>query len=152
MIISRFGSKEFEGISKLSPLLEKSFARLFEMMRGKIEDGNYEVEGDDAYIAVSTYETKPLNADRRFEAHRDYIDIQILLEGKEMIGFADKKDLTVTDPYRPDYELYGMVNEFDKVILEGEKFVVIYPGEPHAPGLAATEPMKVRKAVIKIKA
>ena len=152
MIISGFGSKEFEGISKLSPLFEKSFARLFEMMKSEIGDGNYEVEGDDAYIAVSTYETKPLNGDRRFEAHRDYIDIQILLEGKEMIGFADKKALTVTDPYRPDYELYGMVNEFDKVILEGEKFVVIYPGEPHAPGIAAAEPMKVRKAVIKIKA
>ena len=152
MIISRFGSKEFEGISKLSPLFEKSFDRPFEMMKGEIEDGNYAVEGEDAYIAVSTYETKPLNADRRFEAHRDYIDVQLLLEGREMIGFADKKDLTVTDPYRPDYELYGMINEFDRVILEGEKFVVIYPGEPHAPGLAADNPAKVRKVVIKIKA
>jgi YhcH/YjgK/YiaL family protein len=151
MIISRFGSKEFEGISKLSPLFEKSFDRLFEMMKGEIEDGRYDVSGDDAYIAVSTYETKPINADRRFEAHRDYIDVQLLLEGREIIGFADKKDLTVTDAYRPDYELYGMINEFDRIVLEDGKFAVIYPGEAHAPGLAVGEPIKVRKAVIKIK-
>ena len=152
MIVSKFGSKEFEGIKKLSPLFEKSFERLFELMKGEIKDGRYDVEGEDAYIAVSTYESKPINADRRFETHRDYIDVQLLLEGREIIGFADKNDLTVTDPYQPDYELYGMINEFDKIILEGEKFAVIYPSEPHAPGLAADNPAKVRKVVIKIKA
>ena len=152
MIISRFDSNEYESIKRTSPLFEKAFDALEGLLRGEIADGRHEVEGDDAYIMVSSYTTNPVNEDRRFETHRDYIDVQLLLEGKELVGFADKKDLAVTDPYRPDYELYGMIKEFDKVILTEGKFVVIYPSEPHAPGLAAEEPQSVRKVVIKIKA
>ncbi len=152
MIISCFDSKEFKEIKISNPLFDKAFDTLFEMMKGEIKDGRHEVDGDNAYIMVSTYETNPINADRRFEAHRDYIDIQLLLEGREIIGFAEAKDLAVTDPYRPDYELYGMIDEFDKVILTKGKIAVIYPAEPHAPGLAANAPERVRKVVIKVKA
>lgn len=152
MIISYFDSKEFEGIKKAHPFFGKAFDALAELVAGDVTDGRHDVAGDDAYIMVSTYETNPVNEERRFETHRDYIDIQLLLEGRELIGFAKKEDLAVTDEYRPDYELYGMVEEFDRVILEKGKFVVIYPNEPHAPGLAIGEPQRVRKAVIKVKA
>ena len=152
MIISYFDSKEFEGIKGSHPLFGKAFDVLEGLLSGVPTDGRYDVAGDDAYIMVSTYETKPVNEERRFETHRDYIDVQLLLEGRELVGFAKKEDLCVTDEYRPDYELYGMVDEFDRVILEKGKFVIIYPREPHAPGLAAGVPQRVRKAVIKVKA
>ena len=152
MIISYFDSKEFEGIKRSHPLFGKAFDALAELLKGSPENGRHEVAGDDAYIMVSEYQTNPINADRRFETHRDYIDIQLLLEGRELIGLAKKEDLAVTDEYRPDYELYGMVDEFDRVILEKGKFVIIYPGEPHAPGLAVGEPERVRKVVVKVKA
>ena len=45
-----------------------------------------------------------------------------------------------------------MVDEFDRVILEKGKLTVIYPNEPHAPGLAVNAPEKVRKIVVKIRA
>ena len=151
MIVSYFNSKEFEAIKKSDPLFEKSFDALEELLRGEPENGRHEVAGDDAYIMVSGYETNPINADRRFESHRDYIDIQILLSGKEIIGFAKRDDLTVTDEYRPDYELFGMVEDFDRVILEKGKFAIIYPNEPHAPGLALNAPEKVKKVVIKVR-
>ena len=152
MIISYFDSKEFKGIKKAHPLFGKAFDVLEGLIEGDPTDGRYDVAGDDAYIMVSTYETKPVNEERRFETHRDYIDVQLLLEGRELVGFAKKEDLAVTDEYRPDYELYGMVDEFDRVILGKGKFVVIYPNEPHAPGLAAGEPETVRKVVVKVKA
>ena len=116
------------------------------------ENGRHEASGDDAYIMVSEYETNPVNEERRFETHREYIDIQLLLEGREVIGFAKREDLDVTDEYRPDYELYGMIDDFDRVVLEKGKFVVIYPNEPHAPGLAAGAPERVKKVVVKVKA
>lgn len=152
MVISYFDSKEYSEIKKTHPLFEKAFDAVEKLILTAPEDGRYDVEGDDAYIMVSTYETKPVNSERRFESHREYIDIQLLLEGRELIGFSPVKALAVTDEYRPDYELYGMVDCFDKVILEKGKFAVIYPNEPHAPGLAANVPEKVRKIVIKVRA
>ena len=152
MIISHFDSKEFDAIKKAHPLFEKAFDALEELICTMPENGRHEVSGDDAYIMVSEYETNSVNEERRFETHRDYIDIQLLLEGREVIGFAKREDLDVTDEYRPDYELYGMIEDFDRVILEKGKFVVIYPNEPHAPGLALNEPEKVKKVVIKVKA
>ena len=150
MIASYFNSKEFEGIKELHPLFGKAFDALKDLWNA--EDGRYDVSGDDAYIVISSYETNPVTSERRFEAHRDYIDIQLLLEGRELIGFAARDALTVTDEYRPDYELYGMIEEFDRVILERGKFVIIYPNEPHAPGLAVNVPERVRKVVVKVKA
>jgi YhcH/YjgK/YiaL family protein len=152
MVISYFDSKEYADIKKSHPMFEKAFDAAEKLLLTDPADGRYDVEGDDVYIAVSTYETKPLNGDRRFEAHREYIDIQLLLSGRELIGFAPMSALEVTDEYRPDYELYGMVDIFDKVMLEKGKFAVIYPGEPHAPGLAADKPEQVRKMVIKVRA
>ena len=153
MIISNFNSKEYAEIKKAHPLFEKGLEAAKRFLENPpATDGRHEVDGDDVYIMVSSYTTNPVNSDRVFESHKDYIDVQLLLEGKEMIGFADKEELTVTVPYTPDYELYAMVDEFDKVILTKGKFAIIYPDEPHAPGLAAGEPCAVRKIVIKIKA
>ena len=152
MIVSYFNSKEFEAVKKSNPLFEKAFDALEELLRTEPEKGRHEVAGDDAYIMVSEYETNPINEDRRFEAHREYIDIQLLLEGREILGFAKRDDLDVTDEYRPDYELFGMTEDFDRIVLEKGKFAVLYPEEPHAPGLALNAPEKVKKVVIKIKA
>jgi YhcH/YjgK/YiaL family protein len=86
MIISHFDSKEFDGIKKAHPLFGKAFDALAELVAGDVTDGRHDVAGDDAYIMVSTYETNPVNEERRFETHRDYIDIQLLLEGRELIN------------------------------------------------------------------
>ena len=93
-----------------------------------------------------------MSSERLFESHKDYIDIQILAKGREMIGFAPEEALTVTTPYNKegDYELYSMVDDLDKVILTEGKLAVIFPGEPHAPGIAYGGTEKVKKAVIKI--
>lgn len=152
MIISYFDSKEYSEIKKAHLLFEKAFAAAEKLLCSDPANGRHDVDGEDVYINVSTYETNPLNDDRRFENHRDYIDIQILISGKEIIGFAPMRALDVTDEYRPDYELFGMVEEFDKVMLTPGKFAVIYPDEPHAPGLAADKPEQVRKMVIKVRA
>ena len=52
--------------------------------------GRHELVPDMVYAVVSQIETKPL-AEAVLEAHRDYLDIQIDLEGSERIGVSSLK-------------------------------------------------------------
>ena len=40
-----------------------------------------------------------------FEVHRNYLDVQILLNGSEMWEYADRADLAVKTPYDPEADI-----------------------------------------------
>ena len=61
-------------------------------------DGRYDVDGDNIYAIVMTYETKTVE-ELKFEGHKKYIDIQLLLNGQEYMDVSLDKDLVVDTPY-----------------------------------------------------
>ncbi|MBQ8850813.1 MAG: YhcH/YjgK/YiaL family protein, partial [Clostridia bacterium] len=70
-----------EGLSSLHPLFGQAFEEMSRLCRENAPDGHYEIEGDKLFINVMTYSTKP-ESDSLFETHRDYVDIQMMMEGK----------------------------------------------------------------------
>ena len=48
---------------------------------------------------IQIYETK-LKEEMLFEAHKDYIDIQVVLDGSATIGWAPADELEVEIPYK----------------------------------------------------
>ena len=64
--------------------------RALEILRdtdfSQLEDKRYEVDGDNLFFFLQSYETKPDNDTP--EAHRKYIDIQFLVSGREKMGVA----------------------------------------------------------------
>ena len=50
-------------------------------------DGEHEIDGENVYAVLRSYQTKP-PAECRWEAHKKYIDIQYLISGEERIGCA----------------------------------------------------------------
>ncbi|MEM8495499.1 MAG: YhcH/YjgK/YiaL family protein, partial [Planctomycetota bacterium] len=60
--------------SALHPLFEEAFAALrdFDI---STPDGRIQLRGDDLFLNVERYTTEPADH-RRFESHRDYLDIQ----------------------------------------------------------------------------
>ena len=59
--------------------------------------------------------------------------------------------LTVSTPYTPDVTFYHMNDDYDKVILKSGEFVILFPGEAHAPCLDVNgKKNNVRKMVIKV--
>ena len=56
------------------------------------EDGKYVVDGDNVFYMVQRYTTKPLDQGK-LEAHKKYIDIQMLVKGSEIIGYANLEGL-----------------------------------------------------------
>lgn len=118
----------------------------------QIEVGRYEIDND-SYANIDVYETKNLN-DCKFEAHKNYIDIQMLLSGIEELDYTTVKGLTISEEYdaKRDVMFFENPNRIsDSVILEAGKFALIYPHEAHRPQVAFNATSKtVKKVVVKI--
>ncbi len=128
----------------------RAFAYL-EALDPNLPDGKYAIEGDDVFCLMQTFETTPAEG-HEFEAHRDFADIQYLVSGEESILWAPTPELTtVTKPYKPDIEFYGLTPGATDLVLTAGRFCVLFPQDAHAPCIAHGAPCTVRKAVVKVR-
>lgn len=90
---------------------------------------------------------------KRYEQHRDYADIQILLSGNERIDFGPADSGQELDTYHEDndYQLCSKVEPRQTLHMQAGMFAVFLPGEPHKPGCIATQSQTIKKAVIKVR-
>lgn len=151
MIVSNINSKELRSYASLHPQFAKAFEEMKRILAEGAEDGKIVLEGDKLFINVQSYTSKP-ESDCGFEAHKKYIDIQLILEGEEIIGYESEDKLSFTKEYdaSADYMLYALNGEYDKIRLTRGDFVILFTEEPHAPAIAVNTPTPVRKAVVKV--
>lgn len=112
-------------------------------------EGRYEIDGDDCFVMIQL-PTGGGKDNPTLEAHNQYLDIQLVLEGRDEIGWKPRADCTqVTQPYSSenDCELWGEGSDF-YMVLEPGSFAVFYPQDAHAP-LSGEGPLK--KAVFKLR-
>lgn len=118
-----------------------------------INDGEYEIDGSDIFARVMTYDTKNIE-DAYPEAHKKYIDIQIVLSGKEMVVWYPLEGLQIRTTYdkEQDVAFYEQKsNESSTSILTPGHFMVFFPDDGHMPSISADKlPCQVKKVVIKI--
>lgn len=118
----------------------------------EIEFGKYEL-GNGNYVNVETYQTKSLD-EAKFESHKKYIDIQMLIYGSERIYFQGLDGLNEIAPYSEEKDITFYSNKIsgDYVTLNGKNFALIYPHEAHAPQCRVDiDGVKVKKVVAKVK-
>ncbi len=117
------------------------------------EEAKYEIQGDDIYAIIASYNTKKSH---KFETHEKYVDIQCLLEGQEVIESTALNGLTVDTPYDPekDVALYVRADSRTTIsYLEPGIFIAFFPHDAHMPGVSVGDsPSFVKKVVVKIKA
>ncbi len=82
----------------------------------RLEDRRYEVDGEDLYFFLQSYDSKPVNDTP--EAHRKYIDIQFLIQGEEKIGVAPLEDMTEEVEARPDGDIWFYHGPTDEITLK----------------------------------
>lgn len=147
MIVSNLQNSQ--RVESLHPL----FKRLFDYVKTHdllhAELGRIEIEGDALFINNVNPECVP--ADKQvLEVHHDYIDVHILLEGAERIGWKAIEDVTdETKPYEKegDCALYADAPTTFVDLLPGQ-FVIVYPEDLHAPVIGKG---KIRKLIAKVK-
>ena len=116
----------------------------------KIELGRYELDGDNIFYMVQSYDTDP---DKTIsEAHKKYIDIQYMVEGEEIIGVADiSEDKELTEA-KEENDVWFYDCKTEPLTLSAGKYMVLYPNDLHCPGVATKgKALTCRKVVVKVK-
>jgi len=116
-----------------------------------VADGRMDIDGDRLYASVAAYETGS-REERRFEAHRKYIDVQVLLEGEECIDVSLGRDLPTLEAYdeKRDVMFLKPPEPVASLVMKPGYFGVFYPHDTHRPGCHLREKRRVRKIVIKV--
>ena len=116
-----------------------------------VENGNYQLEGDDIFFFVVDENTK-LVTECKSEIHRKYIDIQIVLAGEERFGYSLHPFKSITEDLLAvrDVAFSEDVVTEQFADLQVNDFIIFNAEQPHRPQIAVNEPMAIRKAIIKI--
>lgn len=117
-----------------------------------LEEGKYQIEGENAFLIIQNYATKP-ESDKRWESHRKYIDIQYIISGNEYMGYSLITNLIPAEEYNEskDVLFYKELNyNFSRLFVQAGFFAVFFPQDGHKPGCHILEPFNIKKAVIKV--
>lgn len=115
--------------------------------------GEYPLGGGN-FVRIQEYETRPEN-ECRWEAHHKYIDLQVLLRGRERIGWMPLERAGRGGEYNPggDVRFFDGAADASAVIsMEEGLFALFFPEDAHRPCCADGCPSGVRKAVCKLRA
>jgi YhcH/YjgK/YiaL family protein len=142
--------KNLDNYQGLDPRIIRALALIRDTDFSNMPDGTYEVEGFDFRYMLQSYTADKEND--KPEAHRDFLDIQYVFAGKELVGVGQLADMTQEVEANPDGDIWFYRGPLDHVTLEGDRFVVLFPNDAHAPCCMPPEgPTQVRKCVFKIR-
>ena len=115
--------------------------------------GRVVLDGDNVFMNMAAYETH-VTETAVFEAHKQYIDVMVMVEGTETIYVKATDALShVYQEYKPEVE--ALLADFDTdatpVRLEAGSFVVLFPQDAHSPACHADGPVNVKKIIGKVR-
>ena len=147
MIVSNLqNSQRIEGLHPMFGLLF-SYVKTHDLLHADL--GRIEIDGERLFI--NNVNPECVASDEQvLELHHDYIDVHILLEGAETIGWKALEDLqNEVKAYSNEEEcaLYSDRPTTYVNLLPGQ-FVIVYPEDPHAPVIGHG---KIRKLIAKVK-
>jgi biofilm protein TabA len=105
-----------------------------------------------AFAIEQVYQTK-LRAEGFFESHRKYIDVQVIVEGSELMEVEDISRLGVDEPYLEERDLikYGYTSSASELIMRSGDVALFFPVDGHMPSLQLDgRSGLVRKTVVKV--
>lgn len=132
--------------------LHPLFARAFEFLRGTdlmaLAPGQYTVQGEQVFAIVEACAGRA-RAEAKLECHRRYIDIQLVLEGIDEMGWKPVSECG--DP-ATDYDAARDIRFFNDapsswVVTPAGSFCLFFPDDAHAPLVSEGH---IRKVVMKI--
>lgn len=116
-----------------------------------IHEGRHEIDGDKVFALVSNYNSKH-KIEGNPEAHKKYIDLQMVLEGEEYLYCGFLKEATKEVKSIPENDVAFYEGDCIPLHMAYGKFAIVFPWDIHQPGVCIDKPAHVKKLVIKIEA
>ncbi len=120
-----------------------------------------------AVNALTAYEDKknyPLSDGNRFflavqgtkapdvaEAHRKYLDIQYIVKGQEVVGYAPLEDCQIVGEFNEEKDIGKYTGNFEYITIGEGMCYVAFPEDAHMPGRHLDVPNDFVKVVVKLK-
>lgn len=123
-------------------------ARIARITAGQTE--RVELSGG-SFALEQVYEPR-LRPDGFFESHRTYADVQVIVEGEELMEVEDVSRLVVNQPYLPERDLikYADTPVASVLRMRAGDIAVFFPEDGHMPSLRWRAAGLVRKTVVKV--
>ena len=107
-----------------------------------------ELEGSALYVFRCGYSTQEPEG-TFFEAHKKYLDLQMVITGQERCDIADPAGLGEAFEQKGDFWAYHGEAEQTAILRPGN-FMVVFPGDAHRLKICVGKPEAVSKVVFKI--
>ncbi len=138
----------------IHPLLDRALECLNDEFLNTVGTESTFLEGRDLYATLNLFETQP-DDDLFFEAHRNYLDIHVLLSGEERMDIAETEILCPDEAAsKPENDFYAFSDrdpEHRSIVLRHGDFLVAFPSDAHRVKGQVSGPSSVRKVVFKIR-
>ena len=132
----------------LHPLFAKAFEYLSSADLADYDEGKYPIDGNDMYASISEYVTK---GEGQLEGHLEYIDIQYIVKGSEVIGYASKNGQKEAIPYSNEHDIAFYEGDYEPIELNAGEFAIFFSDDLHLPCLKNGKPSVVKKIVVKVR-
>ncbi|GAB2704348.1 hypothetical protein GCM10027037_32350 [Mucilaginibacter koreensis] len=132
-------------------LWKKVFAYLRDHQLEELAPGKYPIAGDSAYVSITENPSRtPEQA--KWESHRNYIDLQYVIKGKEKIGVIPVPQANISVPYDAAKDNANYTSDAGTYyIAQPGTFYLFFPQDAHRPNIKVEGFDVVKKLVVKIK-
>lgn len=139
--------------TKWAERLHPGIKTLFDFIKktdfDQLPKGRVEVDGNEVY--VMNLDIKGVDkAIQPLEMHRDYIDVHILLDGNETIGWKPLDEIeNITQEYVKASDC-ALSDDTPRLFIEmkPQEFCIVFPEDPHSPAIGQGN---IRKLIGKVK-
>ena len=147
----------YDKIENLSLYFDENskFARvepvLKDFLKAPFDNGKIEIDGDNMWCNVAKYNVED-NSPIKYESHKEYADVQIMVDGEENVGWATFSDCTITEDFKEGCDIAFMNAPNGQMLaLRKGYFMVFFPDDAHAPCRKSENSDFAHKLVFKVK-
>lgn len=111
--------------------------------------GKTVIDGDNVFINVMETSACPIE-ERQYEFHKNYMDIQMDIEGVERVDTGDCADTQQLN-YNEEWDVGNVAaSDLGSCLIGKDNFIICMVGEPHKPNIAVSDERSLKKAVCKV--
>lgn len=137
-----------ERYAALHPLFRQVFEYIKNTNLTALTNGRHVILEDQLFVIIQRGSGQA-RADAKLECHRKFIDIQLVLDGTDEMGWKPLADcLQITDEYNPLRDVQFFADKpLNWLTTPANKFCIFFPEDAHS-GMVSEHPL--HKAVFKI--